>query len=190
VFLGSTPAGPAVFVAAADGTDPRAILDPDHSEVRYSDLDTPQWSPDGSRIALGLASPDDPNEWHLYVMDADGTNLRPLSREARAHTENNLQWSPDGTRIAIQRWVADASGFSVTQPITLVRVDDGTEVHVGIVNIDGYLGWSWSPDGTAILAVAQNTAEKRLQIVPIDGSAPRFVDIAPAGAPSWQRQSD
>jgi dipeptidyl aminopeptidase/acylaminoacyl peptidase len=191
VFLGSTPEGPAVFVAAADGTDPRAILDWDHSTVPYSDLDTPQWSPDGSRIALGLASSNDVNEWHIYVMNADGTNLRALSSETRLHSDNNLQWSPDGSHIAFQRWFAvPEAGFADTRPVTVVGVDDGTEVEVGIVNVDGYLGWSWSPDGTAILEVAQNTDEKRLQIVPIDGSAPRFVDINPADAPSWQRQSD
>lgn len=191
MFLGSTAAGAAVFVAAADGTAPRAILDPGHSKIRYADLDTPQWSPDGSRIALGLASQDDPNEWHIYVMEADGTNLRLLSRQPRAHSENNLQWSPDGTRIAFQRWFFNEScGPCETRPITVVGVDDGVEVEVGIVNVDGYRGWSWSPDGTAILAVAQNTDEKRLQIVPIDGSAPRFVDVTPAEAPTWQRRSD
>lgn len=191
MFLGSTPAKPALFVAAADGTDPRAILDWDHSKVGYSDLDMPQWSPDGSRIALGLASPGDVNEWHIYVMDADGTNLRALSRETRLHSDNNLQWSPDGTHIAFQRWFNDTgNGFADTRPITVVGVDDGTEIEVGIVNVDGYIGWSWSPDGTAILEVAGNTPEKRLQIAPADGGATRFVEIKPADAPSWQRQSD
>ena len=191
VFIGETAAGPALFIADADGSNARPIIDRDHSKVAYHDLDMPQWSPDGSRIALILGSPDDPNQRRVYVVDADGSDLRLVSHETRPHSDNNAAWSPDGSHIAFQRWYADASGgLSVTQPITVVGVDDGTEVQVGIVNVDGYLGWSWSPDGTAILEVAQNTDEKRLQIVPIDGSAPRFVDINPADAPSWQRQSE
>ena len=189
LFLGSTASGPALFVADADGTNSRAIIDPDHSKVAYSDLDVPQWSPDGSRIALALAAPDDPNLWHIYVADADGTNLRILSRETRPHSESHPSWSPDGTRVAFQRWFSNKScGPCETRPITVVGVDNGVEIEVGIVNVDGYRGWSWSPDGTAIIEVAQNTDERRLQIVPLDGGPPRFVNVTPASAPSWQRR--
>ena len=188
LFLGSTPSGPALFVADADGTNSRAIIDPDHSKVAYSDLDVPQWSPDGSRIALALATPDDPNLWHIYVADADGTNLRILSRETRPRSESHPSWSPDGAHVALQRWFSnDSCGPCETRPITVVGVDDGVEIEVGIVNVDGYRGWSWSPDGTAIMQVAQNTDEKRLQIVPLDGGPPRFVDVIPESAPNWQR---
>ena len=148
LFLGSTASGPALFVADADGTNSRAILERDHSKVAYSDLDVPQWSPDGSRIALALATPDDPNLWHIYVADADGTNLRILSRETRPRSESHPSWSPDGAHVAFQRWFSnDSCGPCETRPITVVGVDDGVEIEVGIVNVDGYRGWSWSPDG-------------------------------------------
>ncbi|MGK2850236.1 MAG: hypothetical protein ACSLFN_04915 [Candidatus Limnocylindrales bacterium] len=47
---------------------------------------------------------------------------------------------------------------------------------VGIINVDGCFGWSWSPDGKSILEVAQNVPDRRLEIAPLDGGPPTFVE--------------
>jgi Tol biopolymer transport system component len=190
LFVGTTAAGPALFVADADGSNAEAVLDPARTTVPYSDLDVPQWSPDGTRIAVALALPDDPNMWRIHVLDADGTGLRELSRDPRGRSESHPSWSPDGTRIAFQRWfVDDTCGPCVTRPITVVGVDDGVEIEVGIINVDGYHGWSWSPDGRAIMEVAQNTDERRIQVAPLDGGTPKFLDVTTEAPPSWQRKA-
>lgn len=186
MFIGATIAGPALFVADADGTNARAIIEP--TTASYSELDVPVWSPDGSRIALVLASVRDPSIRRIYIVDADGTGLRELSHDLHQRTENNPSWSPDGTKVAFQRWWNDEScGYCVTRPITVVGVDDGSETEVGIINVDGYAGWSWSPDGLAILAVAHNAGEHRMQVAPLTGDAPTYLDVITDSAPSWQR---
>ena len=55
----------------------------------------PAWSPDGKRIAF--TSNRDGN-YEIYVMNADGTGLRNLTRHPAQ--DNYAAWSPDGKRIA------------------------------------------------------------------------------------------
>ena len=193
LYIGATFHGRALFVANADGSGSRAIIDPETSAIPYSGLDTPQWSPDGTRIAFALRLRDEAESWRIYIVNADGTGLRELSKDPQSRSEGHPSWSPDGTRVAFQRWYEhpddEMCGFCLVRPITVVGVDDGVETEVGIVNVDGYHGWSWSPDGMSILQLAQNVAERRVQIAPADGDAPLFLDATPASAPNWQRDA-
>jgi Tol biopolymer transport system component len=93
----------------ADGSDARRVA----TKATWGD---PAWSPDGRRIAfrrydgqLGFRSawPSD-----LFVVNADGSGLRRLTRQAA-----NLRWfawSPDGRTIAFLRngdvYVVNADG--------------------------------------------------------------------------------
>ena len=54
----------------------------------------PAWSPDGDRIAFIRSG-------NLTVMNADGTNHRPLTLTRDAA---NPAWSPNGSMIAIDRF--------------------------------------------------------------------------------------
>jgi TolB protein len=102
VVVPHSPRDPTVhglWVMNADGSNPRRL-------ARNAAWSNPVWSPDGRRIAFrrfdggrlfvghGTAGPSD-----LYVVNADGSGLRRLTR----HTENVLRWfawSPDGRTIA------------------------------------------------------------------------------------------
>jgi TolB protein len=94
-------AGLGLWVINADGSNPRRV-------ARNAAWSNPAWSPDGRRIAfrrfdgqlggpqLGSAGPSD-----LFVVNADGSGLRRLTRNAE-----NLRWfawSPDGRTIAFLR---------------------------------------------------------------------------------------
>jgi Tol biopolymer transport system component len=96
--------GLGLWVMNADGSNPRRVA----RNAAWSD---PAWSPDGRRIAFRrfdgqLDGPQFPPRFgrrarpsDLYVVNADGSGLRRLTR----HAENVLRWfawSPDGRTIA------------------------------------------------------------------------------------------
>ena len=62
-----------IFLAAVDGSGARQVGDPP------LDARSPDWSPDGSTIAFGGGNASPAIGVHLYVMDADGTDVRQLS---------------------------------------------------------------------------------------------------------------
>ena len=70
-----------------------------------ADDDVPAWSPDGQLIAFGSSQ----NGIGIYVMDADGQNLRKLGGFGGCPV-----WSPDGQKIAFHSdgdiYVMDADG--------------------------------------------------------------------------------
>lgn len=76
------------------------------------------WSPDGTRIAFGQgAGGASQGHTQLHVVNADGSDVRRLTRDPVSH--DFLSWSPDGAWIAIndpevedphQMWVVAADG--------------------------------------------------------------------------------
>jgi imidazolonepropionase-like amidohydrolase/Tol biopolymer transport system component len=59
----------------------------------------PRFSPDGKRVAF---SSDRGGLWNIWVMDADGTNARQVSKETRWFV-NSPTWSPDGSYVFARR---------------------------------------------------------------------------------------
>ena len=66
--------------------------------------DAPNWSPDGRQIAYEHVVPGQGR--HVYIMDADGSNARPLLKGHQPHFNGvNLvsrgfpRWSPDGQQL-------------------------------------------------------------------------------------------
>jgi len=87
-----------IYVADADGTNPHRLTD-------NADFDSaPAWSPDGRLIAFEnapgptLVPGVEPQEKDLYVMHADGTDVRRLTDSPGL--DEGPVWSPDGTKIA------------------------------------------------------------------------------------------
>lgn len=79
---------PEVLVVRADGTDLRSLA----PLLQASD---PAWSPDGSQIAFRAPDPADLATVRLYVVDADGTGIRPVP--------------PLMTHTVVQTWILSAS---------------------------------------------------------------------------------
>lgn len=94
--------GSRIFVANTDGSSTRQIGDPD------LDARSPDWSPDGSTIAFGGGNASPAIGVRLYLMDADGKNVRQLSD---VHGSDwafvRVDWSHDGTKIVGQAGAAD-----------------------------------------------------------------------------------
>jgi dipeptidyl aminopeptidase/acylaminoacyl peptidase len=68
----------------------------------------PAWSPDGKWLAFARST-DGRRSFHVYVMRANGSGVRQLTR---GHFEESPAWSPDG------RWIAYASegGIRIVHP--------------------------------------------------------------------------
>ncbi len=106
-------------------------LEPGRRTLRVlaTGAEQPAYSPDGTRIALvsyrdgitrrGRAGREPVGE--LYVIDADGTRPRRLTRAPGQH-ESQPAWSPDGTRLAYLR-VRGPAGLGFGSTLMQVNVD-------------------------------------------------------------------
>ena len=105
--------------------------------------DGPEWSPDGSMIAFVGSL--DGSQGDIYVMDADGSNIRQLTDHPA--DEANPQWSPDGSEI---RFATQQNGSRDIAAVSVVggdvRMIAETPLNVGG---SGHL----SPDGSTIVFV-------------------------------------
>lgn len=176
-----------IWVMDADGSNatPLSSLTADNA-----DSNTPQWSPDGTKIAYsssraldGSDAANTNSSLNIWVANADGSGATPLTT-ITANGANSLlpRWSPDGTKIAFTSnkaldgsdnvntngmpnvWVVNADGSNAA-PLTSLTAN-------GAITITPY----WSPDGTQISYTSLRA---------LDGS-----DAANAAANIWVMDAD
>ena len=135
LFVSTRDGDYAIFGVAAGGGHEHRVTkgrgDPSSPKGLFFAIE-PAWSPDGRLVAF-VSKRDGVS--HVYVMQADGTDVRRLT-DARAE-DGGPSWSPDGRRIAFARegalfWVVRADGRHARQ-VTKLRALGGFP--------------SWSPDG-------------------------------------------
>jgi Tol biopolymer transport system component len=130
------------LVYASSGADRSAPL----AGLRWTD-ETPAWSPTGKEIVFGSnrAAPKSSID-HLYLANADGTNVRRLTHDRLDAREPSF--SPEGTRIVYAARVLDASNYYTEHgAIDLIAVD-GTHRRSLTSGLHGDAGFpTWSPDG-------------------------------------------
>jgi Tol biopolymer transport system component len=184
--LSGDSARPALTISDADGTNERVLIDAARSDYSFIYLGQPKWSPDGSMIAFVGAQRDVAEDYLSYVMNADGSGLRPLSKSTHPINESNPAWSPDGTRIALQRWNVDVNADQQEpRPITVIDVKTGDEVEVGDRPVtNGFQAWGWSPDGQSILELP---VPEQLIVADVATGQPRTMTWGTLSGPSWQR---
>ena len=125
---------PRIYSAEADGTDLQPVDD------LRGDKQTPNWSPDGRRIAFRWDLAYETNT-PLAIIDADGSNLVNLSKITGLKGWAP-SWSPDGKRLVT------AAGSKVgTPPNLYVMNADGS--HVRRITEAGREAQyaQWSPNG-------------------------------------------
>jgi len=164
-------------------------------DVTFRGVYEPAWSPDGSMIVFTALV--ESGHTRLFVMNADGSELRSLSRAAddvdpRLGVEERFpSWSPDGSRIVFDRGRSDApTTLATTFRVVVVDVNTGAEWELGAPEIDGerndaYPGHTWSPDGRSVV-VLERPGTRPLVIDAESGHAAELPWEADS-PPSWQR---
>jgi Tol biopolymer transport system component len=167
-------------------------------------LDAPTWSPDGRRIAFGALAIAG-GQWgpfEYYVMNADGSGLRNLTRElglpASPHGSCPFprpEWSPNWRQLALVPVRGPDCRWQIRSQIYVMNAD-GTGLRRLTWSPHGDGDLAWSPDGRRIAfarirghltGISGGRAE--IYVVNADGSGLRRLahGIAPAlqaGAPS------
>jgi Tol biopolymer transport system component len=133
-----------LWIAAADGTDARPILGDRTFTVGARDPAV-SWSPDSRSMAFSTS------DGALYVVDADGTDLRRIGDDTVGRCCPS--WSPDGDWLAFD--AGPASGVSSPggqEDVRVIRPDgsDETQVSRGQVSLPHV---DWSPDGRLVYTV-------------------------------------
>ena len=122
---------------------------------RLVDVQEPQISPDGARVAVVVIRPDfaaDTYDTTLEVVD-----VATKARRALTHGRAGIgfeRWSPDGTRIA---FIAQSGGNDSSAQVFVLPMDGGdakqiTSAHNDVQQI------AWSPDGKVIAYVSADEA--------------------------------
>jgi Tol biopolymer transport system component len=107
----------ALFVVNVDGSDLRQL-----TPWSLNGGDSPDWSPDGSRILFRTISTSNRHHGNLYTVRPDGSGLTKLTNYPAPKTVLMGSFSPDGRWIVFSRFTADP------YPAVYVMRSDGTSI--------------------------------------------------------------
>jgi Tol biopolymer transport system component len=136
-----------VFVMDADGDNAHQLT----VERNGRHAGQPTWSPDGRQIAYVQGSsvptvqPSRPGS--LFVMDADGGNVRRLTR---GDADVDPAWSSDGTEIAYGHCFNIDSPTLCTLDLFVMDVATGASRQLTRTPFFYEAGYAWSPDSVRI----------------------------------------
>jgi len=162
-----------------------------HADIFYHDLSTgarrafaryggsnmsPAASPGGSKVAMILSK----DGWtDLYVCDADGTNLKRLTKSPQ--DESSPCWSPDG------RWICFAAKEREHRTLCKVSPSGGAMQTIGTSGMPSPTEPDWSPDGKWIAFTAQYRSGFSICVVPAEGGT--AISLVEGEDPSWAPNS-
>ena len=122
------------------------------------------WSPDGTKIAFDSDLGQHPQKQGIYVMDADGSNVRRVTTlPENKEYDTAPRFSPDGKRIVFTRYITDPG----VAALFTVGVD-GSGLKQLTPWDNGAGDAHWSPDGTQIVFEAHPSPDSYGEIFTID----------------------
>ena len=162
-----------------------------HADIFYHDLSTgtrrafaryggsnmsPAVSPGGSKVAMILSK----DGWtDLYVCDADGSNLKRLTKSPQ--DESSPCWSPDG------KWICFAAKEREHRTLCKVSPSGGPLQQIGISGMPSPTEPDWLPDGEWIAFTAQFRSGFQICVVPAKGGTATL--LVEGEDPSWAPNS-
>jgi len=183
-----------IWLMDASGQNRRRLTDPPPSESRAAGSASPAWGPDGKHIAFvgsGKKPIEDQSTHELYVMNADGSDVRQLTDNDKLDADPS--WSPDGGEIVF----VQAEGWGTEEVQMSLRVIDADGSNERILRKETkpgpegpvFLGSPvWSPDGRRIAFTRSIFTEAGgvpdLYVANSDGSQPRLL-AKWAAQPAW-----
>ena len=134
------------------------------------------------KIAFVHYGPGDRNVLDIFVVNADGSGLTNVTRNAGWNVLADPAWSPDGTKIA----------FEMDQEIFVMNADGSRRVNLTQDPRPNHAP-SWSPDGTKIAYETYTDSSAEIFVMNADGTDQRnltksaIYDFAPAWSPDGDR---
>jgi TolB protein len=130
-----------LYTINPDGTGQTTLAEA-QTDIRF-----PVWSPDASKIVFSrTVFPS--QEYDLFVVNADGSNLTRLTHTADAATgaagNYGAAWSPDGSKLAFN------STRSGNSDIWVMNADGSAPVNLTPNTPGGDIEPAWSPDGARL----------------------------------------
>ncbi|MCG9133286.1 PD40 domain-containing protein, partial [Candidatus Poribacteria bacterium] len=152
-----------LFSSTRDGNWEVYMMNPDGSEQvnltqHPADDSRAVWSPTGEQI-LFVSTRGGNHVRDLYVMDADGTNVRRVFKKKIRAWRKNATWSPDGKRFAYiyEDWNRFEFGMYL-----------GTFGEEDVELLPNGRSPAWSPDGSEIAYTLAHALGSRLTFLNVD----------------------
>lgn len=158
IFVANTPDGEYLLMSMnPDGTDAHALTNGDLQALG------PSASPDGSKIAFT-----DINTFDLFVINADGSQLKRLTNGGLAHNPNVTGWLPDGSAalyLSDQRELRSdfnlmEGAFSYRKEVFVAPTNGNASYVIGEIPLAIDTIGNWSPDGKWLLVTGTEAPVK------------------------------
>jgi Tol biopolymer transport system component len=143
----------------------------------------PAWSPDGTTIAFIRGSFSFASS--IYLMDADGSNPRPLTAESPETQYLMPRWSRDGQNIAAVAAYLSADGTVQAYSLAIVRADGAGITSIATSGRADWPSWSRDEDLIAVRVADCGGCDGRIVYIRPDGRG-SSATIDGASDPAWK----
>jgi Tol biopolymer transport system component len=179
-----------IYVMNADGSGKRRLTPTRNAAPGFRPDSRPAWSPDGRKIAFETlrhagrfacsdGHPSAGCNWELYVMNADGSGQRRLTRDPGL--DRGATWSPDGRELLFHR--ASRPKRGALSGFYVMNADGSGQRRLAAATGTA----AWSPD-SRMIALSRGSGNARdVYVINVDGSGQRRLTHSPGMDldPTW-----